>query len=178
MRATPYGTVRTGSPCLLPPVCVLASPALMPNLPPARLRWSAFILQCGRVNLRERQSSAVQDESFAIRDGQFNYPHIRILRSAPIQIVPKFHFIINILDFRSGPFPAAIQLRHPFMKYAKSLIINDHDKDRPAIGFTLAQHCGKAARGLRDADQARHFDSCRKPGFVQASAAQAEMPAA
>lgn len=135
-------------------------------------------MQCGRVNLHARQSSAVQDESFAIRDGQFNNPHIRILRPAPIQIVPKFHFIINILDFRPGPFAAAIQLRHPFMQYAKSLIINDHDKDRPAVRLTFAQHSGKATRSLRDADQARHFDSRREPGFVQAQALQAGAPTA
>ncbi len=145
----------------------------MPDLPPARLRWGAFILQCGRVNLRGPKSSTVQDESFAIRDGQFNNPYIGILLAAPVQIVPKFRFIFNILLFCTGPFSASVQLRHAFMQSAKSLIIHKDHKNRTAIGLALVQHGGKAARSLSRADQARHFDSGRKAGIVQECVAQA-----
>lgn len=60
-------------------------------------RYGAFIVRCGRVNPRSASGKVVPDEPFAIRDGQFNYPHVRILLHSAAQIVFEFLLIINYL---------------------------------------------------------------------------------
>lgn len=71
-----------------------------------------------------------------------------------------------------GPLTTAVKLRHAFIKHAKSLIFNDHDQNRATVAFAFVQDHGKAAIGLRGAQQSGNFDMGRKARVHRAVSVQ------
>lgn len=139
-------------------------------------RYGAFIVRCRRVKPRSGSGKVVPDEAFAIRDSQFDYPHVGILPCSAVQIVFKILFIVRYLHFRSAPFAASIKVWHAFVKNTKRLIFHDNEQNGSAIAFTLVQNHGKAAIGLNRTDDPLDFEMRRESRFHrradQASAAR------
>ena len=105
-----------------------------------------------------RRRQVVPDEAFAIRDSQFDYPHIGILPHSAVQIVLKFLFIVRYLSLRNTPFAASIEVWHAFVQDAKRLIFHDNNQDRAAVALALVEDHGETALGLDHADESVDFE--------------------